>query len=240
MADQNNKQQESPEQEQTNEEKVERDPSELEEESSGSAQKVELDLDDAPFLEEDEEEEEKEQEKKSKQKGEEAEGEEKEEAQHIAWWKRKWVIASASALLLLLLFFLIWLFLFAPGESVPEKKTTPKSTKEAPSKAKEPSEPEQVNVKFEPFQVEYMQDGEIQFLFCKFAFSTNDVLQWEIKRKTMVLRDAIYYYLKNKDLTFLNNKDNVQQLKTDLLSVVNQFLSNGNIKEILIQEYRVE
>lgn len=236
MADKNNNVQEDQDQEQTNEEKVEIDPSELEDkEDSDSPEKVELDLDDAPFLEEEEEEEEQETGPEKLSLEEEGKKEEK-SAQAAAWWKRKWVVFSASGLLLLLIVFLIWFIFFQEPEKVQEKKpaSEPTKTKE------EPSEPEQINMEFKPFQIEYAQNDQIHFLHCQLAFAVNDVLKWEVKRKTLVLRDAIYYYLRNRDLTFLNNKDNVEKLKKDLSAVVNQFLSNGRIQEILIQEYRIE
>ncbi len=65
-------------------------------------------------------------------------------------------------------------------------------------------------------------------------------LAWEINRKKTVLRDAIYYYLKKQDLIFLRDKQNADNLKKDLLSVVNQYLSNGKLSRLLIEEYFIK
>lgn len=242
MPEENKDNQNLQDQEQTNKDKVEIDPTQLEDEQdfSTTPQKVELDLDDAPFLEEEEEEEEgkKPDKRPGKQDIEEKKEQKQKDAQSTAWWKSKKTIFMAAGLLLLLLALLIWFIFFHKSASTPEKTQDPSPEQEA--KQEESSKPEQINLEFKPFQIEYLQDGQIRFLFCKLAFATNDVLKWEIERKTMLLRDAIYYYLKNKKLTFLDNKDNVEQLKNDLLSVVNQFLSNGRIQQILLQEYRIE
>lgn len=61
-----------------------------------------------------------------------------------------------------------------------------------------------------------------------------------MRQKTTILRDAIYYYLRNKDLTYLSDKNNVEALKQDLLSVMNQYLSQDRLDDVLIDQYLVK
>jgi len=61
-----------------------------------------------------------------------------------------------------------------------------------------------------------------------------------MRQKMTVLRDAVFYYLRNKNLTFLSDKSNVDELKEDLLSVINQFLSSAQLERLLIEQYVVK
>jgi flagellar FliL protein len=81
----------------------------------------------------------------------------------------------------------------------------------------------------------------VRFLVCKFAaVTTNEELSAELEQKNTILRDAIFYYLKNKDLTYLSDKENVETLKTDILSVINQYLSVARLETLLIEKYMVK
>lgn len=97
-------------------------------------------------------------------------------------------------------------------------------------------------VEFAPFWVEFHSEkdgkGGILFLTCKFAILTqSDLLVQEAKSKMPTLRDAIYYYLKNKPYSFLLDPDNVQSIKTDIGSVLNGYLVGGKIEEVLFESY---
>ncbi len=202
--------------------------------------KVELDLDDAPFLEEEEEEEaaptdelaEPEEEKEVRARGIKA------LLEAIRRDKRLMaaVIGGAVLLLGLLLTFLLWPSkdVAPPGDTLglPPETVTPEVS---------PAPPEHI-VALKPFLVEHVtEEGEVRLLFCKFSISTeNEKLAWEITHKQLTLRDAIFYYLKNKDLRFLTDKTKVEQLKKDLLSVINQYLNVGQIETLLIEEYLVK
>jgi flagellar FliL protein len=203
--------------------------------------KVELDLDDAPFLEEEEDEEDE------GPVGEAVDAPSKAEGPSLLerLKDRRVLIPSSAALVLLaglLLFFLL------RGEDapiqVPEGTPAEVAEEEPPPPPQEPQEPEPVEfiVSWEPFWVEHTaEDGTVRFLVCKFSAATpNEKLAWEIEHKQLVLRDAIFYYLRNKDLTFLSDKANVEVLKKDLLSVVNQYLSNDQLTELLIEDYLVK
>ncbi len=110
---------------------------------------------------------------------------------------------------------------------------------EVPLKEPEPEFHEIVN--FEPFMVELGDKESIQFLYARFSFPARDeLLDREIRDKSIILRDSIYYYLRNQEAIFLRDNDNSDKIKNDLLSVVNQYLSSGSIKDVLIEEYLVK
>lgn len=220
--------------------------------SAGGDEKVELDLEDAPFLEEEEEPVE---EPPSDDGGDgsldiDADGGGKRKSGFSAaalLRDRRVQIGGGAVLLLLvgLLIFLLWPSGEPPAEKqaqpVVKKKIVRKAGELPPPKEEEPAKPEYV-VAWEPFWVEQTdQQGNIRFLVCKFAAVTeSERLSWEIGTKKVVLRDAIFYYLRNKSLLFLTEKNNVETLKSDLLAVINQYLDNGQLQDLLIENYLVK
>lgn len=214
-------------------EKVKLDDQELSDQDAKAAPKVELDLDDAPFLDWEEEEQPEEVE---------GQGEEKEEAPaeeiKTPVWKRWWFLLGVGSLLLLVLGFGIYLWL--RGESSPPPPPPPPPPKKKVEQ-KKPALPEQLRLSLKPFWVEYIQNGDVRYLRASFDLQfKGGKLEWELKRKIPIIRDAIYYYLKNKELTFITSKENAKALKEQILEIVNQFLSNGQVDAVLIQDYVVE
>ncbi|MCA1743849.1 MAG: flagellar basal body-associated FliL family protein [Desulfovibrionales bacterium] len=200
--------------------------------------KVELDLDDAPFLEEEEEEDFDE---VSEQEGEESSKDPVKIDQEISkapGKDKKKLYLSIALFLLIVLLITLYLIFFSKKNEVPPQD--PEATQE--QTAVEPDEPvldEIIN--FEPFMVEMNTEESIRFLHTRFSLPAhNERLAGEIRDKNIILRDAIYYYLNNQETIFLQDKDNTDKIKNDLLSVVNQYLSSGNIKDILIEEYLVK
>ncbi len=207
--------------------------------------KVELDLDDAPFLEEEEEEEE--------EGGEDDLGlaDQDEEARPtglkalLAAIRKDKRIVIAIIVGGILLLGLLLSILFWPSKDIPEPPTPPVQAPKLPEETaipEEPPPPPEHIVAFKPFLVEHIsEDGTVRLLRCSFSMSTdNEKLAWEITHKRLVLRDAIFYYLKNKDLPFLTDKKMSDQLKKDLLSVVNQYLNVGQVEVLLVEEYLVK
>jgi flagellar FliL protein len=197
-------------------------------------QKVELDLDDALFLDVEEEE--------PKPKAPEPEAPPPAPQPESAptkppLWKRPAVLAAAGVLLFLLGGLVVYLLL-------PTKEATPPPPPPPPKEEKKPQKPPQEKpitlhtITFEPFMVEYDHNGTTRFLTCKFSISgIPDILEWEVRRKKIILRDAVYYYLRNKGLSFLSDTKNAEKLKEDILAVMNQYLGNGQIETLLIDEY---
>ncbi|WP_027184749.1 flagellar basal body-associated FliL family protein [Desulfovibrio inopinatus] len=232
--------------------KAKLDDSELSEESPKSLQKVELDLDDAPFLEEEEEEPEPEE-------PEVEEPEPEEEKAPVPFWKRKKILLILLALLLLLVGSGTYYFNFVSIDVAPpdlssdentpteteaptEMATGTEATAETPTPPPPPPPPPpEYAVDLEPFLIEQRDPkGPLRILGLKFSSKTIDPnLVEEIKQKNIILRDAVYYYLKNKDLVFLTNDKYSQTLKQDILTVMNQYLATGQLDTILIEEYVV-
>jgi len=214
--------------------KAKLDDSELSDDLPKSLQKVDLDLDDAPFLEDEEEEE--------PEPIVEASGEESEEEAPVPWWKKKQIVFPGAGLLLLLLGVSAYFLFFSAEETPPPPaEIVEEQPLEEPAPPPPPA-PETITVAMDPFLVEETDaKGQTRFLSVTFSTTTtNPETEKEIKGNIVVLRDAIYYYLKNKSLIFLTDKKNGDALKQDILSVINQFLSSEQLDNLLIEDYLVK
>ncbi len=209
--------------------------------ASKATQKVELDLDDAPFLEdEDEEEDLPEDEPEELESLEEAPAQKKSKSKLI-------IFIGIGVIILLLAAILAKLFLFNDAPP-PAKEPAPieESFEEIPESVPEevpppPEEPGVSLLRMDPFWIEQKDEKKnTRFLIARFAMTTKDErVVAEYGRKTLILRDAVYFYLKNKDLEFLADKKNVEKLKKDLLMVINQYIVAGEFEEILFEKYLV-
>lgn len=221
--------------------KAELDTDELTSNLPKDQQKVELDLEDAPFLEEEDEEEEEEEEEEETPLEEPGPSD-----GAAAWYRRKQIIIPAAAGLVILLAVAAWFLLGPSGEppvaEVPEQPEPVEGQEPVPPPPPVEQEVQDFMVTLDPFWVEQRdEDGTVRFLVCQFTTVTQDEkLSFEITQKTTILRDAVYYYLKNKDLTYLSDKTNVEALKSDLMSVMNQYLSGGRLETILVDQYLVK
>jgi len=207
-------------------------------EPSRGTQKVELDLDDAPFLEE-EEEVKPEPAKPSQAMSLEPAAEEKPAAPAN---RKKLIIIGAAALVLLIVAGVAVKFLFFKGPAAPApEKTEQAASKEANATPPEPEKPE-IQVRLEPFWVEQKGEGdEIRFLTVRILLTTTDPsIAKEFQAKTLEARNAIFYYLKNKDVHFLADEHNTEKLKAELLLVINQYVSDGKFEMLMFEEYVVK
>lgn len=192
--------------------------------------KVELDLDDAPFLQ-------AEREDIPGPTHEVAVPEEPEdEAEKAVRSKRKRIAIACGAALAIVIGVAVWWFFFrvppavAPGIE-PEVIVVPS--------AAVPAQPDEFVRQFEPFVVPTKDAaGNISFLICKFSsISRNANLNQEIDRQRVALRDAIYFYLRGKDSAFLLDARNGNAVKADLLSIFNDYLTQGKLEDILFESY---
>jgi len=222
--------------------KAELDTEELASNLPKASQKVELDLEDAPFLDEEDEEEAPPPPPSGPAEAVSLEAAPAKKRELPAWLKDKRILAGMAAVLLLVIGLALYLLIKpkAPVETAPPPEAAvQKPQEQAPAPEPEPAD---ITVQVEPFTVELKDaKGELRFLFCKFSLVTKDPqVGFEIKQKMTILRDAVYYYLKNKNLTFLADTSNAEALKLDLLSVINQFMSSGQLETILIEQYLVK
>ncbi|MBG0790123.1 MAG: flagellar basal body-associated FliL family protein [Desulfovibrionaceae bacterium] len=205
-------------------------------EASKATQKVDLDLDDAPFLEdEDEEEEITRTEEETPMVDDEDDGEPK-LAGLLALLKNKFFLIGAGIILVLLV--VIVILLLREPEAPPPP---PPPTEEQPQAAPAVKETPEILVRLDPFLIEQRdKDGEIRFLEVRILLSTEEEgLAKQFQQETYTIRNALFYYLKNKDLQFLSDKENSDKLKRELLAIVNQYMGFGQFKTLLFDQYLV-
>lgn len=201
--------------------------------SGAQLNKVELDLDDAPFLQE---------EKAAAApapRGDSAPASPEESAPDAGKGKRKklLIIAAAAGLVLLAAAAAVWWFLFRTPPPPPPEPPKP-DVVVVPSAPAAQSNPDIVK-EFAPFVVPSQEaQGGTRFLVCKFSAIIKDpALGREIDQRMLSLRDAIYFYLRSKDHAFLMDARNGQQIKSDLLGVLNDYMAQGKIEDILFESY---
>jgi len=204
-------------------------------EASKATQKVDLDLDDAPFLE-DEEEEEIELEEPEEQDFEEEKSEKKKGLPPI-FRNKLFYMGLIIALLLIVIGFLLFNRPTAPPPPPPE----PQKNEPEPVVEPAPVKPNEILLRLDPFLIEQKDsEGTIRFLEIRIVLNTtSQELTQQFKQETFTVRNAVYYYLKNKDLEFLSDKTNVEKLKKELLAVINQYMAYGRFESLLFEQYLV-
>lgn len=196
-----------------------------------AVKKVELDLDDAPFLQTEE---------KTPAKAEVPEDLEDRSEDDEKKKRKKKLILLASAIgagVLLLAAAVIWWFFFRTPPPLPPSAPEPEVIV-VPSTPGPVGEQEIVR-EFAPFIVPTTDpDGKTGFLICRFSAITKDqAVNQEVQQQLLPLRDAIYYYLRSKDNAFLIDARNAPAIKQDLLSVFNDYLTQGKLEDIVFESY---
>lgn len=191
--------------------------------------KVELDLDDAPFLQPEE---------PPAPAPEEHETPE-EPAQDGKKRRKKLIIIGGAALAAILAgVAAAWWFFFrgspppvvpeAPGPEVVVVPSTPT-----------PLGPHDIVHEFAVFVVPVNDDRtQTRFLICKFAaISRDQAVDQEMTQQQLSLRDAVYFYLRGKDALWLQDAHNYDTIKKDLMSIFNDYLSQGKLEDIVFESY---
>lgn len=195
--------------------------------------KVELDLDDAPFLQKDEKPPEPEAYDNGLDNVSAVDDAEKRKRRK----KKLMILGGGAGLLLVAVCAAVWWFFFRvpppppPSGPEPEVVVVPSTPPPAPDR--------DIVREFAPFVVPSTNaEGQERFLVCKFAAISRDPkVNQEMAERMVPLRDAIYYYLRGKDGTFLLDARNGAQIKRDLLSVFNDYLSQGKLEDIVFESY---
>ncbi len=166
-------------------------------------------------------------------------------------FKNRMIIATAGILGCLLLglsgAYFFSLLPVVPGDraqsAAEQDQTQTSAPATAPPKTQEPlSTPESQgqfrSFAFDQFYTEHTQGDRIRFLTCRFNVpNTSAAVHREIQGKMLLIRDAVYRYLKNSNLTFLSNPGNSEKLKQDIAAVINQHLQSGQVSQIFLEEY---
>ena len=193
-----------------------------------SLRKVELDLDDAPFL--------KEQESPPPAKKDDTTLQVAEDSPAPNKKKKLIIIAAAALVVVLIAAAAVWWFVLrTPPPPPPEPVKpevivvpTPKTPTATPDSVKE----------LAPFVIPRQTAKGARFLTCKFStVSKSPRVGMEIDQKLIPLRDALYYYLSSKPDAFLLDPANGPTIKKDLGGVLNDYLTQGRIEDILFESY---
>ena len=192
-----------------------------------SLRKVELDLDDAPFLTE---------QAPPPAKKEDAPLQTPEEAPPPNKKKKLIIIAAAALVVVLVAAAAIWWFVLRTPPPPPPEPVKPEvivvPTPKSPT-AKSDSVKE-----LAPFVIPRQTAKGARFLICKFStVSQSPRVGMEIDQKLIPLRDALYYYLSSKTDAFLLDPASAPTIKKDLSGVLNDYLTQGRIDDILFESY---
>lgn len=196
--------------------------------------KVELDLDDAPFLQS----EEPPAAPATRADNPPAKTEEAPAADGKGKRKKLFIILGAAAgVVVLVAAAAVWWFVFRTPPPPPPEAPKPEVVV-VPSKPTGQTNPDIIK-EFAPFVVPTEEaKGGTRFLVCKFSAIFKDpALGREIDQRMLSLRDAIYFYLRSKDNAFLMDARNGPQIKSDLVGVLNGYMAQGKIEDILFESY---
>ena len=204
-----------------------RDEMQVSQGSDPAVRKVDLDLDDAPFLKE---------EGADTPAVAEAKNLPAEQLPPPASKKniKLFIIAGAAVLLLILGAAVWWFFLrtppVPPAEIKPEVIVVPSS--------QTPAAPRDYVKDLAPFVVPRDVNGTTRFLVCKFStISKSSGVGAELDHKMIALRDALYFYLSSKSNDYLLNPSNAVTIKKDLTGILNDYLAQGRIDDVLFESY---
>lgn len=200
--------------------------------------KVELDIVDAPFLEE-----EKREPVEETQETIALEPEKKPTKLSVFFANKKRLYCIAAGLVFLLVAPLLLMLVFSGGEKTapPPSDAPERIVKELVVPREDaPAGPSHIYKVGDFFVPLKGGEGELRFLRCDFAVPTeNQQLFAELSAKNIAVRDSIYYYLSNKPLSFLADKNSRQILRQDIISIVNEHASAEKIQELYIENYLI-
>lgn len=149
--------------------------------------------------------------------------------------KKMLMLGGGMVCLLLVVAVAVWYFWFLPPPAPPD--TAEPTIIVVPSQ-KSVSGPMEYKIEFAPFMVEQREAGSVHFLQAKFTGVTqSEAVVAEAKKKELIVRDAVYYYLRNKKHEYLIDSANAASIKLDLLDIVNGMLNNGKMEDILLVNY---
>ncbi|MBQ9405532.1 MAG: flagellar basal body-associated FliL family protein [Desulfovibrio sp.] len=198
--------------------------------------KVELDLEDAPFLKEEPSE------APAIKAQDNPDGSQaSSESAPVSGKKKKklFLLVGVGVFALLAVGGAVWWFLLrSPAPPPPPVIPIEPEVIVVPSAPSAPTpKPESIK-ELEAFIIPRQTQRGTHFLVCKFStISTDPTVDTEIDHKLIPLRDALYYYLSSKSDDFLLNAGNATKIKEDLAAVLNHYITRGKIEDILFESY---
>lgn len=201
-----------------------------------ASNKVELDLEDAPFLADESEVSEEENSSKNDSNVSSNEDEDLENEGSFFSRKKKLILIGAGVALLLLIGLGV---LIVP--SLLEDDGVLQNVIVVPS-ADVKRGPMVQQVKLEPFFVQCTDaSGNIHFLQATFVLSSSntDVFH-EISNNQKVIRDTIYYFLNIQSPSMLLDTTNQKQIKEELFNAVNDVIVSGSLDDLFIDSYLIK
>lgn len=194
-----------------------------------AGQKVQLDIDDAPFLLDPDDE---------PPPPATTESQAPVPAEPASGSSKKKLLLAAGVVLLLVAA-AVWFFVL---RTPPDIVAPPEPPVIVVSTPKGPTVPREFTTKLEPFWVPLTDtEGKTRFLVATFVLSTpEDAINQEIQDKLVTLRDAIFYYLRNKDYRFLLDAANAETIREDLLGTINNYIVQGELKNLYFDNYLMQ
>ncbi|MBQ7585414.1 MAG: flagellar basal body-associated FliL family protein [Desulfovibrionaceae bacterium] len=202
--------------------------------SNNEVAKVELDIEDAPFLKNEPESAKSESEKS-------AEDAANQEAQAKKKKKKRLIIIGAGAVLAIVMGVVAFFLLSGPSTPPPPppvEETTKPNVVVVPSTPQVKIIPDVVR-NFDLFIVPVGNSAsDTKFLVCKFStVSKSPAINSEIDHKMLVLRDAVYFYLRGKPAEYLLDSANAGEIKHDLVNILNDYLQRGKLEDVLLDNF---
>lgn len=194
-----------------------------------AGQKVQLDIDDAPFLLDPDD---------APPPPATTESQPPVPAEPASGSSKKKLLLAAGVFLLLVAA-AVWFFVLRTPPDIVAPPEPPVIVVPTP---KGPSVPREFTIRLEPFWVPLTDtEGETRFLVATFVLSTpEDGINQEIQDKLVTLRDAIFYYLRNKDYRFLLDAANAETIREDLLGTINNYIVQGELKNLYFDNYLMQ
>ncbi len=148
-------------------------------------------------------------------------------------------LMAVAFLILLLAGAAIWFFVFRQAPDIAAPPAPPVIVVPTP---KAPAAPKEFSTKLAPFWIPLVDDeGKSRFLVATFVLSTReDQVNQEIQDKLVTLRDAIFYYLRNKDYHFLLDAANAETIREDLLGTINNYIVRGELRSLYFDNYLLQ
>ena len=219
-------------------------------EDAADSRKVELDIEGAPFLEEEEPEDAPQPKTSSPalQENEatrdEAEKEGRRGFLQKLFGNKKRLGLVAGAVVFVLLAPIGYLLISSDRSDPPPPEPVQNSV--PPEAAPEPSPPPPLPDRHYVFEsAPYLvplrgSEGEPRFLRLRYTVETESPNVFsELQTRGIPIRDAIYHYLSKRPPTLLSNEEQVNLLRSDLISIINQLIGTGKITELNFQEYLI-